>query len=64
MSQQVSIFVGLVTRTANQVLDIREADIWAMGTQVRYVDEVELLPDAALGCVRYVAGFEWAAPPR
>jgi putative ABC transport system permease protein len=62
MSQQVSIFIGLMTRTANQVLDVREADIWVMDPRVRYVDEVEPLPDAALGRVRSVEGVEWAAP--
>ncbi len=62
MSQQVSIFIGLMTRTANQVLDIREADIWVMDSRVRYVDEVEALPDEALGRVRSVSGVEWAAP--
>ncbi len=62
MSQQVSIFIGLMTRTANQVLDIREADIWVMDARVRYVDEVEALPDEALGRVRSVAGVEWAVP--
>jgi putative ABC transport system permease protein len=62
MSQQVSIFVGLMTRTANQVLDVREADVWVMDPRVRYVDEVEALPDAALGRVRSVEGVEWATP--
>ncbi|MFN3352402.1 MAG: ABC transporter permease [Brevundimonas sp.] len=62
MSQQVSIFIGLMTRTANQVLDIREADIWVMDPRVRYVDEVEPVPDDSLGRVRSVAGVEWAAP--
>ena len=62
MSQQVSIFIGLMTRTANQVLDIREADIWVMDPRVRYVDEVEALPDEALGRVRSVEGVEWAVP--
>ncbi len=62
MSQQVSIFIGLMTRTANQVLDIREADIWVMDARVRYVDEVEALPDEALGRVRSVAGVDWAVP--
>lgn len=62
MSQQVSIFVGLMTRTANQVLDIREADIWVMDPRVRYVDEVEPIPDDSLGRVRSVDGVEWAAP--
>jgi putative ABC transport system permease protein len=62
MSQQVSVFIGLMTRTANQVLDVREADIWVMDPRVRYVDEVEPLPDAALGRVRSVDGVEWATP--
>lgn len=62
MSQQVSIFIGLMTRTANQVLDIREADVWVMDPRVRYVDEVEPLPDEALGRVRSVAGVRWAVP--
>ncbi len=62
MSQQVSIFIGLMTRTANQVLDIREADIWVMDKRVRYVDEVEALSDEALGRVRSVSGVEWAVP--
>ncbi|MFC0634460.1 ABC transporter permease [Brevundimonas balnearis] len=62
MSQQVSIFVGLMTRTANQVLDIREADVWVMDPRVRYVDEVEPIPDDSLGRVRSVEGVEWAAP--
>lgn len=62
MSQQVSIFIGLMTRTASQVLDVREADVWVMDTRVRYVDEVEPLPDAALGRVRSVDGVEWATP--
>ncbi|MDZ7628945.1 MAG: ABC transporter permease [Parvularculaceae bacterium] len=62
MSQQVSIFIGLMTRTANQVLDIREADIWVMDPRVRYVDEVEALPDEALGRIRSVPGVGWALP--
>ena len=62
MSQQVSIFIGLMTRTASQVLDVREADVWVMDPRVNYVDEVEALPDEALGRVRSVAGVEWAVP--
>lgn len=62
MSQQVSIFIGLMTRTANQVLDIREADVWVMDSRVRYVDEIEPLPDESLSRVRGVDGVEWAVP--
>lgn len=62
MSQQVSIFIGLMTRTANQVLEVRDADIWVMDPRVSYVDEVEALRDVELDRVRGVAGVAWAAP--
>jgi putative ABC transport system permease protein len=62
MSQQVSIFIGLMTRTANQVLDVRDADIWVMDPRVNYVDEVEPLRDIALQEVRGVAGVGYAVP--
>ncbi|MEN3951203.1 FtsX-like permease family protein [Iodidimonas sp. SYSU 1G8] len=62
MSQQISIFIGLMNRTASQVLDVREADVWVMDPRVNYIDEVEALPDEALGRVRSVQGVEWAVP--
>lgn len=62
MSQQVSIFIGLMTRTASQIVDIREADIWVMDPRVRYIDEIEALPDVDLGRVRGVEGVQWAVP--
>lgn len=62
MSQQVSIFIGLMTRTANQVLDVTEADLWVMDPRVSYSDEVEALPDMDLYRVRGVAGVSWAVP--
>ena len=30
MSQQVSIFMGIVRRSASQILDVRDASIWVM----------------------------------
>lgn len=62
MSQQMSIFAGLLARTASQIRDIPEADIWVMDPRVQYLDEVEPLPDTAVGRVRGVAGVEWAVP--
>jgi putative ABC transport system permease protein len=62
MSQQVSIFIGLMTRTASQIVDVREADIWVMHPRVKYVDEIEALPDVDLSRVRGVAGVAWAVP--
>jgi putative ABC transport system permease protein len=62
MSQQVSIFVSLMARTANQVLDVREADVWVMDPRVNYFDEIEALADVDLGRIRSVDGVAWATP--
>jgi putative ABC transport system permease protein len=60
MSQQVSIFVGIMRRTASQILDVRDADIWVMDDKVRFIDEVPGLPETDVGRVRGVAGVAWA----
>jgi len=62
MSQQVSIFIGLMARTASQIRDVREADIWVMDSQVQYIDEIKPLPDKQLPRVRGVDGVQWAVP--
>lgn len=62
MSQQVSIFIGLMARTASQILDVREADVWVMHPRVKYVDEIEAMPDIDLARVRGVEGVAWAVP--
>src|SRR5271165_1303787 len=62
MSNQISIFTGLMLRTANQILDAREADIWVMDPRVEYVDEIEPMTDTQLGRVRGVEGVDWAVP--
>ncbi len=60
MSQQVSIFMGIMKRTGSQILDVRDADIWVMDNKVRYIDEVPGLPDTDLERVRGVSGVAWA----
>ena len=62
MSQQVSLFIGILSRTASQIVDINEADIWVMSPEVQYVDETHPIPDFALYKVRGVSGVKWAAP--
>ncbi len=61
MTQQVSIFIGIMQRTANQILDVRDASIWVMDPNTRFLDEAPGLPDIALQRVRGVAGVDWAA---
>jgi putative ABC transport system permease protein len=60
MSQQVSVFVGIVGRSASQIVDVRDAGIWVMDPRVRHFDEAPGLPDGALKRVRGVAGVQWA----
>lgn len=60
MTQQVSIFMGIVTRSASQIVDIRDADLWIMDNKVRYIDEAPYLPTNDLHRVRGVPGVEWA----
>src|SRR5262245_16141101 len=60
MSQQVSVFMGIVARSSSQIVDVRDADIWVMDDKVRNVDEAPALPDNALLRVRGVPGVDWA----
>ena len=60
MTQQVSIFMGILTRTGNQILEVRDADIWVMDNRVRYIDEAPGLQDIDLMRVRGVPGVAWA----
>lgn len=62
MAQQVSIFVGLMSRTASAIFTVTEADIWVMDPRVRYIEEVEPMRDIELSNVRSVKGVAWAVP--
>lgn len=62
MAQQVSIFVGIMIRTASTIYAVSEADIWVMDQRVRYIEEVEPMRDVELINVRSVGGVEWATP--
>ncbi len=62
MTQQASIFVGLMLRTAAQIIDVTDADLWVMDPRVIYVEETEPLPESALWRVRSVPGVDWATP--
>lgn len=62
ISQQTSIFVGIISRTASQVIDLREADFWVMDPYTQNADDVKPLSANDLYRVRGVAGVEWAVP--
>ena len=62
MSHQVSIFFGLMNRTASQIDDVRDAPIWVMDAETQYLDETKALTDQDLFRLRGVEGVEWAVP--
>ncbi|MBP9829768.1 MAG: FtsX-like permease family protein [Proteobacteria bacterium] len=62
MAQQVSIFIGLMARTAGIIYSVTEADLWVMDPRVRYIEEVEPMRDIELVNVRSIAGVKWAVP--
>ena len=60
IAQQVSIFVGILSRTTAQITDITDCDIWVMDRSVRYFDEPFALSETDLYRVRGVQGVDWA----
>jgi putative ABC transport system permease protein len=60
IAQQTSIFVGLMRRTANQILDVLQAEIWVMDPKVENADEIKPLAETDLYRVRGVEGVQWA----
>lgn len=62
MSNQATIFSGIMERTANQITDVREPDLWVMDKRVRYIEETEQLTQTQLLRVRGIKGVRWAEP--
>jgi putative ABC transport system permease protein len=62
ITQQSALFYCLMTRTASVIDDAREADIWVMDPQAKYVDTVRPMRDTELARVRGVPGVAWAVP--
>jgi putative ABC transport system permease protein len=60
MTQQASIFWGLLTNTTSQIKDVEGADIWVMDPNVRFVDDIKPLSEDDLYRVRGVPGVAWA----
>ena len=62
ITQQSSIFTGLMTRTYGAITDLSQPDIWVMDPKVQFIDDVKPLQDTELYRVRGVDGVEWAVP--
>jgi putative ABC transport system permease protein len=59
LANQVSIFAGIIKRTASQIIDVVDADIWVMDPATEYFDEVKPLKTTDLLRARGVPGVEW-----
>lgn len=62
ITQQASIFVGIMTRTFGFITDTALPKVWVMDPKVQYIDDVKPLRDTMLLRVRGVPGVEWAVP--
>ena len=62
ITEQVSLFIGIMLRSASSIFTVSSADIWVMDTRVRYIEESEPLRNIELTNVRSVQGVEWAVP--
>src|SRR5215468_1050093 len=60
LENQSSIFAGVVGRTASQIFDVTDADIWVMDPNTQYIDEIRALTENDLYRVRGVPGVQWA----
>ncbi len=62
ITQQASIFTGLMTRTYSFINDLSQPDVWVMDPKVQFIDDVKPLQDTELIRVRGIVGVEWAVP--
>ncbi len=62
ITQQSSIFCGLMTRTYGFLTDAQYPDLWIMDPMVQYVDDTKPVVDTKLLQVRGIDGIAWATP--
>jgi putative ABC transport system permease protein len=62
ITQQLAIFLGLMTRTYGAITDLSQPDVWVMDPKVQFIDDIKPLQDTELYRVRGVQGVEWAVP--
>jgi len=62
ITQQGSIFTGIMTRTFGTITDMSYPDIWVMDRKVQFIDDIKPLADTALFEVRGIEGVASAVP--
>src|SRR6267378_4313885 len=60
LENQTSIFASIMRRTASQILDVTDAEVWVMDPKTEYWDQTKALKDTDLTRVRGVTGVAWA----
>ncbi len=60
LENQTSIFANILKRTASQILDVTDAEVWVMDPMTEYWEQTKALKDTDLARVRGVPGVEWA----
>jgi len=60
LENQTSIFANILRRTASQILDVTDAEVWVMDPKTEYWEQTKALKDTDLTRVRGVQGVEWA----
>ena len=56
ITQQSSIFVGLMSRTVGLIFDTPQPDLWVMDRMVQFVDDTKPMSETKLLQVRGVVG--------
>ncbi len=62
MQNQAAILATMLSMTAAQIRDVRDADIWVTEPDVECFDQVKPMRDIQLQRVRGIPGIAWAAP--
>src|SRR5262245_29015608 len=60
LENQTSIFANILKRTAHQILDVTDAEVWVMDPRTEYWEQTKALKDTDLTRVRGVPGTAWA----
>lgn len=60
LQNQSSIFANIMKRTAHQVLDVTDAEVWVMDPRTEYWEQTKPLKETDLNRVRGVPGVQWA----
>jgi len=62
ITQQMAIFIGLITRTYTTITDLGIPDIWVCDPQSQFIDDIKPMLDTELLRIRGIDGVKWAMP--